>query len=300
LPFKTGGLKPIPVIFIWLTFHLLFKFAYFASFNLEDYMNKRLFLVFLFLCFNFFVHAEKKHYHLTNDPIDVVIVAHPKDKETLKYCIDGIRENCINLGRIIVVSSEKLSDKAEWFDEKNFPFSLDDVYLAIGREDRATADRYFYRHWRPPGWYLQQLLKLYAPFVIPNISPNVLVLDADTVFMNPVSFLNEQNGGLFCVSHLRAKKRYLRFAERLTPGYKRVHPEVYSVCHHMLFQRAILEDLFATVEKHHKEVFWKAFCHAVDLGAQKGASEYEVYYNFALNHTDQVEIRELKWKIASI
>jgi Family of unknown function (DUF6492) len=257
-------------------------------------MVSRFILVFFVLSFHLFLHAEKIHYPLTNDPIDVVILAHPKDTETLGYCIKGIRENCMNLRRVIVVSSIRLSDECEWFNEKNFPFSLNDVVLAIGREDENKAKKYFHHHWRPPGWYLQQLLKLYAPFVIPDISSNVLVLDADTIFMNPVNFLNGSNGGLFCVSHLRPKQRYLKFAERLIPDYKKT--KGYSICHHMLFQKPILEHLFYTVEKHHKNVFWKAFCYAVDLGRNKGASEYEVYFNFALNHSDQVEIRELKWK----
>jgi hypothetical protein len=259
-------------------------------------MYKHLLLVFFLMFHHLFLFGEKNHYNLTDDPIDVVIVAHPKDKKTLNYCIDGIKENCINLRRVIVVSSIKLSDKCEWFDEKKFPFTLNDVVLAIGREDKRIADMYFYHHWRPPGWYLQQLLKLYAPFVIPGLSSNVLVLDADTIFMNPVNFLNDSNGGFLCVSHLRAKERYLKFAGRLLPDYQRVYPEVYSICHHMLFQRAILEDLFHKVEEYHQNVFWKAFCYSVNLDKFKGASEYEVYYNFALNHTDQVEIRELKWK----
>lgn len=265
-------------------------------------MNKKFILsTVLFLFLSLFVYSEeieptKTHYHLLDDPIDVVIVSHPKDKETLEYCIEGIRENCIDVGRIIVVSPIRLSKKCEWFDEKNFPFTINDVVLAIGREDKEKAEKYFHHHWRPPGWYFQQLLKFYAPFVIPGISSNVLVVDADTVFMNRVHFLNDENGGLFCVSHLKAKKRYLKFAERLLPDYKRIYPHVYSVCHHMLFQRAILKDLFNRVEAYHNTVFWKAFCYAVDLGKFKGASEYEVYYNFALNHTDQVAIRELKWR----
>ncbi len=147
----------------------------------------------------------------------------------------------------------------------------------------------------PPGWYFQQLLKLYAPFIIPEISSNVLVVDADTVFMNPVEFLNDSLGTLFCVSYKKAKGRYIRHAARLVPGYKRIYPEVYSVCHHMLFQRPILEDLFNVVESHHHRLFWEAFCSVVDLTARKGASEYEIYYNYALRHTNQVALRELKW-----
>lgn len=255
-------------------------------------------LILFFVCFNLFVEAGEyppTHYDLTNDPIDVVFVSHPKDQETLDDCIDGIRKNCSQVRRVIVVSSVKLSDKAEWFDEKNFPFSIDDVALAIGRGDKKKSDSFFRNHNRGPGWYFQQLLKLYSPFIIPDISSNVLIIDADTIFMNPVEFLNEQFGGLFCVSHLRAKTRYIKHAQRLVPGYKRIYPEVYSVCHHMLFQRPILEDLFATVEEYHKTAFWNAFCFCVNLHARKGASEYEIYYNYALTHTDQVALRELKW-----
>lgn len=259
----------------------------------------RLLLVFLIFYFYGSLQAEegisKIHYDLKDDPIDVVFVSHPKDKETLDYCIDGIRENCKQVRRVIVVSSKKLTHKAEWFDEKKFPFGIDDVALAIGRGDKKKSEKFFKHHSRPPGWYFQQLLKLYSPFVIPNISSNVLVIDADTVFMNRVEFLNEAHGGLFCVSHMEPKKRYLKHAQRLVPGYQRVHPEVYSVCHHMLFQRAILKDLFQTVEKYHHKKFWFAFCLAVNLEEKKGASEYEIYFSFALNHTDQVALRELNW-----
>lgn len=254
----------------------------------------------IFLCFLSFysIGVWGKHYELSDEPIDVVIVTHPKDKETLDLCIDGIRENCTMVRRIIVVSSEKLSDKCEWFDEKNFPFSIDDVALAIGKGSKRRSETFFKYHYRPAGWYFQQLAKLYAAYVIPDISSNVLVIDSDTIFLNPVEFLNE-TGGLFCFSRLPAKQRYLRHAQRLVPGYKRIYPKIYSVCHHMLFQKPILDDLFQTVEQFHGKPFWIAFCHAVHPIKSNGASEYEIYYNFALNQTDQVQLRELKWKNSS-
>ena len=260
-------------------------------------MIGRLFFFLSFLCLSLFANAEqaKIHYELTHDPIDAVIVAHRKDKETLDYCINGIRENCSKVRRIIVVSAEKLTNQAEWFNENLFPFSVDDIYLAIGKGDKKSSQAFFQNHNRGPGWYLQQLLKLYSPFIIPKISSNVLIVDADVVFLNPVKFLNKQKGGLFCVNHNKAKPLYLQHAERLVPGYQRIYPEVYSVCHHMLFQRPILEDLFNTVEQYHGTEFWVAFCSCVVPNPKKGASEYEIYYNFALTHTDQVALRELKW-----
>lgn len=262
-------------------------------------MFERVFFLLFIVCFSFLAFAEEQrnkiYYELPDEPIDVVIVAHPKDKEVLDYCIDGIRRNCHKIRRIITVSSEKLTNKAEWFNEKKFPFTIDDVALAIGKENKKRSEAFFRRHNRGPGWYLQQLLKLYSAFVIPGISSNVLIVDADVVFLNPVEFLNEKNGGLFCLSQLSAKKLYIQHAKRLVPGYKRINPESYSVCHHMLFQRPILKDLFNTVEQYHHQPFWKAFCYCVQYNKKKGASEYEIYYNYALTHTDQVAIRELKW-----
>lgn len=264
-------------------------------------MVRNFFMVLSFLCLHLFVHAENydqniKHYQLVNDPIDVVIVTHPKDIETLDYCIEGIRENCSQVRRVIVVSAKPLTDRAEWFNENQFPFSHDDVFLAIGRGDRHRSSEFFRHHGRPSGWYYQQLLKLYAPFVIPGISSNVLIIDSDTIFMNRVEFLNDVYGGLFAMSNIDPKERYLNHARRLIPGYQRIYPHIYSVCHHMLFQRPILEDLFNTVEQYHQRDFWVAFCLCVDLNIRKGGcSEYEIYYNYALSHTNQVQLRQLKW-----
>jgi len=269
-------------------------------------MINPVFLLSLFLCFSVSVYSEghdetnkntkKAHYKLTNEDIDVVIVSHSKDAETLDLCIKGIKANCKRVRRVIVVSEKRLTDKAEWFDEKLYPFSIDDVMMTIAKGDRKKGEKYFSTSNRSCGWFLQQLLKLYAAFVIEDISSNVLVIDADTIFMNPVDFLNKRHGGLFAFNRIEPKERYLRHADRLLPDYKRVHTEVYSVCHHMLFQRPILEDLFNVVEEYHQVPFWVAFCSCVDLDEDKvAASEYEIYFSFAFNHTDQVGLRELKW-----
>lgn len=263
-------------------------------------------LFFILLCFGLELSLHAKNpskiketnstqteYHLTDALIDVVIVSHKKDQETLDQCIEGLQKNCDRLGRIIVVSAEPLTQNAEWFDEKEFPFDKQSVTSHIAKGNLAATQKLFERT-RSVGWYYQQLLKLYSAFVIPDISPNVLVCDADTIFLNPVEFLNEEQGGFFCVSPHPAMQRYLKHAARLLPGFKRIHPEHYGVCHHMLFQKPILKDLFKVVEQHHNMPFWKAFCACVNI-QEGGASEYELYYNFALSRTNQVELRPLKW-----
>lgn len=239
--------------------------------------------------------SAKKIYPFANDPIDVVIVAHPKDTSTLNLCIEGIKRNCDAVRRVIVVSASCLTTKAEWFNEADYPFTKHDISLRIGRGDEKRTKLFLALHGRKRGigWYYQQLLKLYAPYVIPDISSNVLVIDADTIFLNPVNFLTDSHAGLFATA-TKIKDRYINHAKRLVPGYKRANPRFFSVCHHMLFQKPIMDDLFNLVEKHHGKAFWEAFCDCVDLN-EGGASEYEIYYSFAFSMTNQVKIRQLKF-----
>lgn len=256
-------------------------------------MLNRIYFYFLLFILPFFIQGDEyKNYIFPNDPIDVVIVSHPKDKPTIDYCIDGIKKNC-SVRRVIVVSPKLLTDKAEWFPEVMYPFSKEDVALEIGRGNPKTRDTFF-KHGHPPGWYYQQLLKLYAAFLIPGISTNVLIIDADSVFLNPVEFLGENNAGLLCTARNRTTKaHYVDHAKRLLPNYQRVYPKLNSVHHHMLFQKLILDDLFSDVEAKHGVPFWKAFCRCIDLD-RKGASEYEIYYNYAFRHCKDVKLRALK------
>ena len=53
----------------------------------------------------------------TNQTIDVIIPAHRKDLPTLPYCVKNAKKFVKNVGRVIVVSKEKLVDNAEWFEK---------------------------------------------------------------------------------------------------------------------------------------------------------------------------------------
>lgn len=232
-----------------------------------------------------FLHAE----------IDVVIPSIHKDKITLDLCIEGIKNNCKDVRRVIVVSSTRLTDKAEWFDEKDYPFSKADVAREIF-QDEFQAKKYLSHPKCRIGWIYQQLLKFYAPFVIPEISSNVLILDSDVIFLKEVRFL-EENRSLFATA-LEYTAPYFEHANRFVPGLKRLYPEYSGICHHMLFQKELLEDLFQTVETAHQIPLWKAFCHSISRKQIFGeaASEYEIYFNYVFTyHGDKVSLRPLKW-----
>lgn len=236
------------------------------------------------------------HYQLIDEPIDVVIPTASRDGNILKHCIEGIKNNCRKIRRIIVVSPHRLTDEAEWYDEKGYPFSKFDVALYLNQLDADQALAFQNHHSTKLGWYYQQLLKLYSAFVIPGISSNVLIVDADVCFFRPVEFLNEGGGGMYATSN-EYWTPYFNHADRLLPGLTRLNPNLSGIVHHMLFQKPVLDDLFNQVESFNKKEFWKAFCLCVDPTVlySSGASEYEIYFNFLFARTRQLKLRHLFW-----
>jgi hypothetical protein len=263
--------------------------------------NIQLFSGFFFkteLFFFFFlsvVCAEKVEYQLFDEPIDVVIPCAKKDLRTLELCIEGVRKNVARLGEIIVISKERYTDNADWFAEELFPFSKFDLGYYICGETEDGAEKFLAECTRV-GWIYQQFLKLYAPFVIPGISSNVLIVDADVIFYQPASFLNAKNEGLYNPGR-EYHKPYFNQMKRLLPDLHKLSPKYSGISHHMLFQRSILEDLFSTIEDYHEMDMWKALCKTIDPREINTPciSEYEIYFNFVFSKTSQVKIRPLKW-----
>jgi hypothetical protein len=256
-------------------------------------MKKLIFCVILFS--SLFGNVEKKTYNFGSDPIDVIIPCTGKDKRTLELCIEGIKKHGKNIRRVIVISSKRLTKKAQWFDENLYPFSKSDIAYALF-DSKKEAEEYINNPSNRLGWLYQQLLKFYVFDVIPGISANVLLLDADTIFLKPVSFISEGGGGLLNTG-TENWEPYFIHAKKFLPGFKKLYKGFSGISHHMLIQKEIISDLFKIVETYHKNPLWKAFCKCIrkeDIYFS-GASEYEIYFNFALAKTDQIKIRQLHW-----
>ena len=97
----------------------------------------------------------------------MVIPAEEKDLATLNLSIRALKKYGQNIGRIVVISSEKLTDEAEWVSEERFPFSREDVIEGY-----------------------RGLLKWQAPCVIKGLSRHVLMVDPEVIFCRPVRFLS--------------------------------------------------------------------------------------------------------------
>ncbi len=180
--------------------------------------------------------------------IDVIIPSHWKDIDTLDLCIEGIRNRVKDVRRIIVVSKDKMTDNAEHFPESAFPFSLEDVGDIVGIHRKTCK-------------YFGGTLQITAPCVIPDLTKNILTCDADHIFLRETEFVNDKGIALYNVSYDIPKTisshPYLEHCEKLIPGLTK-QTEYSGVCHHILFQKDILQEIFDKVQQRYKMPFWRA------------------------------------------
>jgi hypothetical protein len=216
---------------------------------------------------------------------DIVIPVGPNDIETIGNMIKYTKKNIIGYRNIYIISYDPniIIDDCIIIDENIFPFNKNilESYLPF-KTNRI-------------GWYLQQLLKLYAGFHIPNILNNYLVIDSDTFFLSPTTFF-EDKLPLYNVG-TEYNIPYFYHMYRMHPSLlkKTKHS---GICHHMMFQKHIILELFNLIEKYTNNEFWKSFILLLDPShiEGSGASEYEIYFNYLLiYHKDKMKIRQLKW-----
>lgn len=217
---------------------------------------------------------------------DIVIPVGPNDVEILEKMIQYTQKNIVGYRCIFLISFDPnlQVDSCITIDEKMFPFNKKHIAKYIGVDERN-------------GWYLQQLLKLYAGFVIDNILDNYLVIDVDTFFLHKTTFFNKDGLPLYNTGK-EYHPPYFGHMKKLHSGLIKKSP-FSGICHHMMFQKHVLCGLFKFVESQHlNEPFYISFLKSIDLNhsSKSGASEYEIYYNYLhIHHNNDFRLRELKW-----
>lgn len=149
-----------------------------------------------------------------------------------------------------------------------FPFNIGTVIKHHGKLKRN-------------GWYLQQLLKLYAGEVIPNILDKYLVIDSDTFFLKPTTFV-ENNKCLYNYG-TEYNLPYFEHMKKLDENLTKMDDKKSGICHHMIFENKYINQLISKIEKNHNDLFYNVFLKLVKKEEKSGASEYEIYFNYMLN-----------------
>lgn len=102
---------------------------------------------------------------------DIVICVGPNDITIIEKTLPFTKQNIIGYRNIYLVSydSKLVLPGTITIDENIYPFTKQNLIEKFGDNSRN-------------GWYLQQLLKMYAGNVIPGILNRYLVIDSDTYF----------------------------------------------------------------------------------------------------------------------
>lgn len=218
------------------------------------------------------------------DTFDIVIPVGPNDKSVIEEQIGYTRKNIIGYRNIYLIAyDESLSiDGCITVDESRFPFSKETVEKYHGKLERN-------------GWYLQQLFKLYAGNIISDILDTYLVIDSDTRFLKPTTFL--EKGKCLYNYGTEYHKPYFEHMGKLDDSLTKIRTNMSGICHHMMFQTKYVDELMSKIEDNHKDTFYNIFLKSVTHKSGSGASEYELYFNFMLKyHPESIKIRKLKWK----
>jgi len=211
---------------------------------------------------------------------DIVIPLGPNEFYIFNENIKTIKANIIGYRNIYIITAniDIIIDDCIIIDENIFPFKMSDIALYIKKITRN-------------GWYLQQLLKLYAGFYIPNISENYLVIDSDLNFLKPINFFDNDKP-IYTISseyHIH----YFTHMNKLHESFIKKHNKS-GISHHMIFNINYIKEIFDLVETTHNIPFWKIFLSMVNENdSDSGASEYELYFNYIQKY--DIIIRELEW-----
>lgn len=225
---------------------------------------------------------------------DIIIPLGPNEKKNIHKQIEYTKKNVIGYRNIYIVTNNFDNmeiDGCKIIDENIFPFKMTDIahYFAqhLGKNNRN-------------GWYFQQLIKLYAGFVIDDILDTYLVLDADVFLLKPLEFYKDSKF-IFTIGN-EEHIPYFRHMQSLHPSFQKVIKPS-GISHHMIFNKKYIEEIFKIVENKHNKPFWRAFIECVEehknhsiFFQESGASEYELYFNYMIKyHNDSILIRKLNW-----
>lgn len=225
-----------------------------------------------------------------NNNFDIVIPVGPNDIDIITKQLEYTKKNIIGYRNIYLISCipNLTIDGCITINECIFPFSINTIADYHGKNNRN-------------GWYLQQLLKLYAGLVIPNILDTYLVIDSDTFFLKPTQFID--NGKCLYNYGNEYNYPYFEHMQKLNKTLQKQFRDKSGICHHMMFETKYISELFELVETTNQDTFYNCFIKNVSntqyLGS--GASEYEIYFNYMIHtHPDKIIVRPLIFKNTSV
>lgn len=139
------------------------------------------------------------------------------------------------------------------------------------------------------GWILQQVLV--AQYILNSNSKNILIVDADTIIINPQAWVGDDGTQILLPTYELHRPYYDFFQSKST---KYPVPQFSFVSHHMLIQTDIFKEVFGIWDGSVR----KALNDALDYAAVGENSpfdlKYEIYAQYLIKNYSQL-IKFVKW-----
>ena len=217
--------------------------------------------------------------------IELLFLATKKDFEVLSFSIQSASnvtsQNENVFISIVVPDSLEQECKEQLIDLEEKIVVVPESLLITPDISSQISERFKER----AGWVIQQLLKL--QFVIRSHSDGVLVVDSDTILLEPRVWL-DSGGQQILTPTWEHHLPYYVFLKSL--GICELEPDFTFVSHHMLMQPKILNELFEYARWKNIEDLAKLICSLPNLGEQSPFSlDYELYAQYLYKfHPDKV------------
>jgi len=194
-----------------------------------------------------------------------------KDAGMLKLSVEGLRSNSLHpITNIYIVAPVDALQIKAIARELECKFVDESSILGLKKEDI----KYVSKGENRGGWLYKMLLNLAADKVCTE--ENILILDADTVFIRPQLFLYSQKP-LFNLSswyhepYFEANHRILRLSHKTPLSF---------ITHYMLFNAKILQQLRVSLLNETGEDWHSVILEKINYSEHSAFADYEIYGDF--------------------
>jgi hypothetical protein len=260
--------------------------------------------------------------------LDAVILTTGKDSLAFERSINSSLKHFSDVRNYYIITphekelarrwSNRLGPRVKFVGETLFPFNAatvaDIMYNSVkdaGVYPLTGKSPFEGTMYGKIGWFLQQLLKLYAGRVLGL--GDFILLDSDCVWFNDVKFIaacNATHKSFYYASSSQYHPPYMNTIGKISgvgPIDTKVHRS--GIVHHMVLAKHVLEGLMNDTERRHDGMpFWQVMlnvsaremtCRAPRTsvcGEGSTLSEYELYFHYArIKYPETVTLRPLMW-----
>lgn len=226
---------------------------------------------------------------------DVLIMVTEKSLGILRSMIPYCRQN-IKAKKIYLVAPARIRHAVE---DIHGTFFVDEtmVYPGLTLGKVETIMESISGKKERAGWYLQQFLKMAWAYKCEDEA--YIVIDADTIPLNPLYFMNEDGQYLF-TQKIEHHKPYFDTIDVLFSGDVKRAGDFSFIAEHMIFDRQIMKEMISKIEQDTAlmgDRFFEKILRAIDPFDINGSgfSEFETYGNYMFKfYNDKVVLRKLR------